>query len=201
MYFVQYYICVHMYFVCGNFLCLTVCIWKLLQVKSIYQLGITTLMVLLMYSNKTMSRSGAMMLVTTPLNLQFSVILRLSYCRVKWRCHLNFHPESFIFESGIDLHEPPQRHESFYDSFIESGETQGFHMALSTKIVSTYPRVDRPMCRFSQLQEHQFQPTLMNQEIIAVYFDILLRWTWFKAPFITKQSQSSRHQKWSGYFP
>ena len=87
------YIC--MYFYVEVILCMKVCIWKPLQIKSIYQLGITVLMVLLIYFNKTTSRSGAMILVTTALNIQFPVILHLSYCRVKWVCDRNFHPESF----------------------------------------------------------------------------------------------------------
>lgn len=78
-----------------KFLCTTVFIWKLLQIKSLYKLEITVLMTVPIYPNKTTSRSGAMILVTTLSNLQFSAILHPSYCRVKWECGRNFHHKSF----------------------------------------------------------------------------------------------------------
>ena len=86
------YMCV---FCMWKILCMTVCIWKLLQIKSIYQLEITMKMILLTYPNKTTSRSGAMILITTSLKPRFSVILHLSNCGVKWASDRNFHPESF----------------------------------------------------------------------------------------------------------
>lgn len=77
------------------FLWTRVCIWKLLQTKSIYQLEITVLLLAVLIYPKTTSRSGTMISVTTSPNLEFYFILHLSHYRVKWRCNRNLHPKSF----------------------------------------------------------------------------------------------------------
>lgn len=121
------YVCT--YFVCGNFLCIPLGIWKLLH---IYQLWVTVPMAVLIYSNKTMSRSGAMILVITSLSLQFSAILHLSYFRAKWRWDRNFHPEPFksliVVLISVSLFSKDTKD---FMTFIGGGETQGFHIALN----------------------------------------------------------------------